>query len=732
MTDQLITQALEADRNAQKLVPFFGRVSTDEAGSSAIGWDIDPRWYVEECEWVAGPNAGRAVCNIQLNKGSSDESANAVAFNANGPMKHIKRGTRAMVMKFNGTNFDEVYMTGEVAVIGHTKEDGSSGLSVTIMDDRDYLKTIRISGRYVADVGASEPPFTGVYQEGWPTHFNPGGRPNRIDDVNGDPMFAPSPDFGLSEGEAVPDPNSISQRKATYWTLGSIVRYIQKKYGTGAIPPSLWPYKKTVEDFLIWPDGFGDTIDNTAITNFDQGTGQNFSQLGAARKGRDIVLEGLSVFDALQLILKTAGGWTIGISPEVSVGSEANVSFTNHLELIPSRYDGGGVSIPYAAGGTAGTVLNRAVVTRGTYIEDGTDLITLAAGSGGLVFVETRVDTVTGSLEAAWTAAQLAAFKATVLESGQTTPEGFQRSMELWPTVFQMWKIKSSFDFYAGTEFASYPRAQIPRPIWSTLLTRHEADPEVTGIDGPKDYLSIPFPVRFEFKDDAGNWQTGLTLDGLVVWQNGLIHVPGLAMQGMLNQGGSIKWDNGQYQTNADGWDVSARDIRVTVAIPMDHRLTASIGLSNHTLDCPDFFGVWENMPDMDRIESYYKRVAHLDLGRLYELWLRKTSWPRPESLSTAVVQATDKLTSDDALRSDKTLLQNHLKRTMLDYGRLRKSGTLIFDGFLISTYKPGTLVKDLVPVGVTGIPNFPIHAVVDKVIWHCTPKYIGTELVLV
>jgi hypothetical protein len=133
--------------------------------------------------------------------------------------------------------------------------------------------------------------------------------------------------------------------------------------------------------------------------------------------------------------------------------------------------------------------------------------------------------------------------------------------------------------------------------------------------------------------------------------------------------------------------------------------------------------------PDLNRISATLDRQDVLDLRGLYDLWLRKDSFPVPESqLST---KATDKPTRSNALRNDTELLRSHVRRHMVFAGRLKRSGYFskrgVFSTANLELGREFSFVSSMVEGGST--VTTPIAAVNTAVQYLCGRGYIETRM---
>lgn len=412
-----------------------------------------------------------------------------------------------------------------------------------------------------------------------------------------------------------------------------------------------------------------------------------------------------------------------------------SVQYKGILKAIPTRYPGYGIKLPFAFGGAVSSAVpnGRAVVTRASYEEDGSNCVTVVAAASDIVFGEVRVENeneTSDPLMQAWRDERYTAFLTEAALPINLTPEGFARVSQKYWEVLTTWKLRPTSNFFTGTDFASYPRVNRSRTPLPRLLSF------IGSTTGPQDNIAFKYPIRVEVKVSSGDWVLADEFDQLTIYDDGLIEIPGLRLFPLsidstgAAKPGSWRWTSTEFATSGGQLQITPQPIRLTVAIPADARLTASVALANHAIGGADFAGVMHDMPDADRIAKRYRRMHYLDLGRLYSLWLQYQAYPTPQSMGGT---AQTKATFATALRNDLPQLQSHARRVLYELGRLAKRGRLIFDGNLVTSLKPGTPIESLVPLGMDdgAVPDFPIRSVVDELYAFSDGSTVRTEVTL-
>jgi len=721
----------DVDMYGEVLQPYFGGYP-GKAGD---------RWISSEVIQTTGSEP--AICRtfIPCTMNATDEGSNTVALDPEGPMKDLKHGTEQRTFrKFFGVDdngaqvaHNELLFTGKIVVMNFQREvvgdSAVDGIEVWSMDGRVDLRKIRVVGRYICTAGGGNI----YYQQGWPAHFNPGGRPNKINDTSGRPWFAPSPDYGLEQDEEPPDPTTPSYSKATYWLLGDILAYLRNTLGPDSPQPSSlssqlvnWPWLPKVPSYIVWPQGFGSQIDTEAVGNFNNGTGQNNTSTGGARKGRDLNLNGVFLSGvpgepgAFDMIFEAAGGWTWTLD---YIAGEDGIK--NVLKAIPSRWisSSNGVEIPYAAGGHAATTLKKGVVTRVNFQESSEHTATRAIASTGLVKVETRCSMKasdhggTAAIRKAWTQEREDAMWDYAVTLGRTK-EAVRKAYQKYPEVGVCYELNPSFNFQTGTDHSAYPRAAITRPVWPFLLSFQGSS------TGPIDSNMRPYPTQVEVYSNSGAvWTVSIENTGFQPMDNGIIELP-ILRELFLEAAFASSFTDfplGAFQlsgitTLASGsWtksNIVVSDIRMTLAIRCDHRYMM---LAKSTIDLGSSVSgdlIIDDAPDNDRLAEGYSKPLYLDLQNLYELWFRYNSYPEPQSSGGTMFA--NKSTVANALRSDDALLLSHLRRALKERYRLKRSGYIACDGCFQTSWPIGAQVAKLIPIGgAASLKPFDLRAVI-------------------
>jgi hypothetical protein len=629
-----------------------------------------------------------------------------IAFDPTGAARGIKIGTQCAISKTfttaDGVGMSIVLFVGKVQLIEFDRDNDQ--LIVDVVDARADLREIYIVGRWVY-VPVDDEGHAGAtsYQQGWPAHFNPGGRPNCIfSGDTGRPEFAPYPDYGLS-GNAEPDMSAADFSRASYWTLGRIMTYLRNHYGANASSVTKWPLLPKAPACLVWPEDLGNVLDQEDVANFNGGLGQGNQNTGSARKGREVILEGYGLIESLDLLLSIAGGYSLAIAPSASTSSGGSAEFKNTLTIVKTRYTGGGITVPYASSGRPSGV---AAITGGTFIEDGEDLVTSILGRSQLCFVERRFTTYAdpddpqpgdSSLQAAWTTARETEFKTAIIELGNNA-EAYREACTLFPEVFTTWVVNSQYDFLAGTPWSGYPRAALARTPWPTQLSY------MTNDIGSRDYAGLRWPIYVEINTAEDTWVRGPLFDGLEILDTGVIHLPGLR-----DLGADVKVFAGidgysstvPFSQDEGAAKIAVRNIRMNLAIPCDHGVSWSVTSPSEGIGKNDSnIEIYGGNPDLSRIDSSHSRKTFSDLQQLYAAAYRIGSYYKPETCGGTA-------SAGEYVRNDLNMLKAHVRRLMYEKSRLKKGGAPRIDGHIVP-YPLGTAIASF---GSTGKQSFPVRA---------------------
>lgn len=459
---------------------------------------------------------------------------------------------------------------------------------------------------------------------------------------------------------------------------------------TAAFP---W-FQRVDESRLLVPDSFGTELDESA----------------AADKAPDITLEGLDLLAAFTRILQSAGAYALNCC--------ANDG-RSVLEIVPARYIPGqpAVNILRPAGGDITATAGRIGAVAGQIEEDGSDLYTDVVVAGDAVKLELRTeykrDGTGVGLERGWTQDDENAFRNHIKDHPDHpgTAQAFLEACWKYPRVFAAYQIPANFDYLEQTKYADFPRVAAPPPLLPDLLSM------VSELAGGTRRRVFPHPVSVELKDDGGDYRVRTGLDGLEVDDDGTLWLAA-CREAELNEGGSGTW-SGDLN---DADNLKPRDLRLTLALQADHRLSAALGLSNSA----KAGGALGGGGSAGRIASGFKRQYYADTGRAYREHLRRGSWPIPESVNGSAALP-DAASEGGELLCDRAQAEAHAQRRLAETGQTRRTGRLLFPSAML--WKPGQAIGELANQGSSS-GSYPLCGVVSRVIHTYAANTTEIELV--
>lgn len=620
---------------------------------------------VRRVHLTTGIEPGYALCGIPIASGA-DEEAPTVAGIPGGPMGQIKIGTRARVVA-NVGNTQLTVLTGSVRQIEGEFGPENDECSVEIVDDRWLLKSLPVVGQWFADDSA-----TGYAYREWRAHVEPNGQPNCVfRTVSGWPGLVPmfcTPNYGLTVDGEIPGANQASQTQACHWTPILLLEYL--RFATSATAAGLASssfdgfYPHVHPNWLCtWPNGWASAIESDATANY--------------RNSKERVLESQNVLSLIQEILDEVGGYSVGLGPQVSQNADKSVSFESKLQVVRTRYNGTGLTLRSPS--AVGEIGTPKVYTEGSLREAGHNLFTVVSVAGRPVFIERRVATTSGAgLQKAWGSSDQTAWL-NIVKAASTQDEGIEAANRKYPHVFNAYRLHPTFDFQSGTSEDGKPRAQVARPVLPTLLSTFlETDAAASAAEK----IRFRRPVLVEY-DDGGGYAVGEYNDGFTLDGDGTLSFSGLRE---LRRTFTISGTHGS-QT------VTANELRMTLAIPCDHR-------SRETRILPP------NEGDADRVEANLIRYYFGDAGQVYGKEIRhSSSYPVPESAGgTAPGAAT--LLDDTEKLTDHTVLKSR------ELMRLDRGGTFVTP-YMSFTQQPG---QSIAWIAMAGNANYPVRGVVLSV----------------
>ena len=685
VADGTVVTSTNLDSTAIRLVPEFEMGSP--GGGTITGGYTGPFWTCKSLRLRYGKSPSIAQISIPLATGV-DETAPSVALVPSSPGRAIRGGDYVSVSASSAAGSAPMFC-GSVVNIAHDFK--SDTLDITALDHRYLLDGLKICGRFhISGTTAI------VYQQGQRAVFNPDGLPNCTIGTGDALCFCP-PNWGLANGER--PPTTPRSGKACYWTADSVLQYLRWTF-TSAQAKALAVVHKwftQMPEIIDWPTGLSgalllDTVD--------------------ARKYPTLDLDGMRLTDALSATVETSGPYAINMIPLPD--------FRNQMQIVRSRYNGKGQTVMRAAGGAAYSTMAKVVATAGSYEEDFTETFTLVTVAGDIAYIERRADGyVDDAIEPAWSTADYTAWLTLVRDGvpakniDPASEKSFEAACAKYPRVLAAYRIRTDWDFMAGSALAGRPRANTSRSVLSSLLASFN---ENTALDTTEAKTTDTFPIRFEIYDSAaGKWFVATLLDGLRLDDDGTIWVPGLRQN---VPSGSAYANCTWTGSRSDPAYIIANKLRATVAIPTDERLTEARRLASDATH-PDV-KISGDREDADRISSHLSRLYYADSSSLYKYWEQVQSYYIPE-VAGGTVQT-------KVLRDDSDLAGAHAAKKLSDFGRVRRTGRLIYP-HIYAAWSPGYMISSIKNIG--GVGEYTVNACCQEVVFSCDGQTNTTELVL-
>lgn len=705
------------DSRAGYMRPTFATAS-DESGAT-LTYFGGPHWTCPECTLRVGPTPSTAVVRIPL-AAVQDETCPSVVGVRSTNLDAIRQGTQCCIDGYqDGTaTASTPLLVGRVIDIsGDIDKDEKI---ITIADDRYLLEAFQVIGQFhVSGTDGTEV----SYRQGWPAHFNAGGMPNGvIVDIFGYPVkvFCP-PNWNIPDGQA---PDQKSTTSASYFSIADILIYLQFiATGTAASIAGNFLFYPKLPTTVIWPRGYESALADGTLNQVSSVEQINTAKETAERKGREFIAEGMPILAIMTEVLEAAGHFGVYLGAQKS-GSGDSTQYNSIIQIVKTRYMGGGISISRPSSGAAADVLTQInVVTGGNIKFSGRSLYTKAALGGGLVYIERRCNSEQGvtnigtnGLVKAWSPAleEAARLEIQVLMAGVgVTEDAFPAkinevlSKPKYSKIFQAYRLASDWDFQANTSESGMPRCVTGRPILPHLLTSFIESGLSTAPIQPYERLNAYCDVRPENNlttayttPSSPTWHLPDRNDGMAIDADGTIWLPGLRRKDTAYTASvSTPGQNECVVT------LKAAAIRMTVAIPCDHRINAAFKLG---IDKTPGLPVYSPPPggdDSDLIDETLSRLYYADARQLYTKHLRvgsgggagveQYSFATPQSINGT--PETDKSGDPETsvIRDDINYATAHLRKRLGDLGRVARTGRLIIP-HLAFAWNAGDGIKDL------------------------------------
>lgn len=661
-------------------VCMIGDFETPANSGSTEASYTGPLWICKEVHWKLGRKPSFAMVEIPL-ASAVDETVPSVTL-VDGPVKSIARGDYGRVLTMY-SGFDVSKFAGTVVNVAQALKPDTA---LVYMEDHRYiLEGFPIVGAFwISGTTAIK------YRQGHGCRMNPKGQPNCTKGPNGEPVFC-QPNWGLAQGES--PGTTLTSGKACYWSVSLALDYFRRASisesagGFATTDTDLFGFYSRLPDVIVWAAGVATACDST-------GAGE--------RKIKDKDWNGMKLNHILQDIAEMAGPYALYMRPMQSL-------FKNELMIVRTQYLSGGITIGRGTAGHASAVLNQNVISDGIFEEDIGELFTRVAIAGELVYIERRISTYTSTqLVTGWSSsdqtAALALMDAGIPAQSITgkTEDCFKAVFNQYKRVFAAYHIDEEFDPTASTTQSAFPRCNTPRVPLTTLLSNYLENASGTG---SLDKLSDRVPVFFEVSADGSAWELCTEHDGFSVdREDGTIWLKGLRK----SSGGAGTTINGSLL--GAPLTCTPRYVRCTLAIPCDHQLVdwAKLKSESGNSAAPGA-GVVDMADDAGKLSSHLSRLYYGDSEDLLQLAIKQASYPLPEKAGGSSETAT--------LRDDTELLRAQVKRRLMDLGRVRRTGRLVFN-HIEDGIHPGDMIQDITNVGTGG--GYFVGACVHEVVHKC------------
>lgn len=749
------------------------------------GKNLGPKSYVNKITLQAGEHAGIATAIVPL-AALDDNFIPAISGVRSSPIEGIQRGDIAvcqgqLVPQLNGVEqvSDATLTCFAGTVQGIHRDIKTDTATITVKDHRHKLEGIPIVGSFWANISGDNPVS---YCQGIKPHFNPNNQPNCIFvNVETDygtqsvPMFcAPfynHSDFKVSQGAdfaetsfvtmTIPIPGSAqSFISSCYWTPAYMWQYFwyatsesarQVAQATGKFPEFASIFTASA-GWLTFPPGLETTFaDNTLQSRKAFERNYHCYKLSAVLSD---LCSALGPF-ALDMLYEDDGGniLTVVRSRYKGSGEQANSD-------TPSVDASAGYSLIRAVGGDATDDMTEPSIVGGYISEDGDNLYEVNSVVGARPATELRWATARddGSLEDKYAPLLFAFSNETLLSAEDAIEQNYNRftgqrnlkgemvygrsPSKFLPAIFAEFDCCASFicdpqfDFQTDTQQDGYPVAAIGRAPLPQLIS--SLIPSGASDEFARQNNRFEISVETNDSDDDVSWLEvknhgiEITGDGVISFRN---FRDAEASQGRETGAFYII----EKTTNSDPGSrritLLPNRVRITLAIPSDHRLTAAVA-------CASIAGIPIGAIDTDdsariNFNNGYRTRA-VDTGNLHAAAERSIIYPPypiPQSRSYPDPNDDSKFLHYPAAGSDvpnesseksvelygnATILiddtayaVNHANRGLRDFGRLDRSGELVSDRLDLMA-APGDMIDT---IQNTDGSDFPIKAVVSKVI---------------
>jgi hypothetical protein len=292
------------------------------------------------------------------------------------------------------------------------------------------------------------------------------------------------------------------------------------------------------------------------------------------------------------------------------------------------------------------------------------------------------------TLEAGWTAEELAKANAFMAIDANKTPQAYQTLFDsVVPNLFSAYKIKDN-DFLAAPQSGAESTVYAGLPHVGVYYIKEHLNSLKEG-GNRTDYAPYYFPIVVEVEtrpdDPSQKWTQVTELTGREILADGTIFLPVLRLLPFSTPDiRNFKWTGGEFNGT-----MVARKIRFTCVLYGDPRVNMTAFQPGFRNDLGgNFVGPVNFNIDADRFAPGYKR-AELINTNLYAYQHRAdNSWPIPESSAAHVGEGAyepTELTRYGVQRDDHQKALIHVYKVMWERSVLQKSGQLEYEGRIVN-----------------------------------------------
>jgi len=344
---------------------------TSVSSTDLLAWmaipEVDSKSYVRAtCDEISmghGPHPATAKCTIPFDAAEDRTAPELVA--DSGLIDSILIGNVLRVRGGMGNASGDTQFLGRVLEI--SGEIYSDIVSVVGKDPRWDLGGCPIIGSFWM---SQKPAGTKeiVYRTGIRAKFNQAGFPNLIW-VGGKPAFCHM-NFGIVDGN-IPPASDRSETQASYWDPVAMFEYYYYCFHDWvAMGQTVIAWYPACPKNISWSLDY-----YLAVIKIDTDH----------RKGKEMVIDSLSVLDCITKTCQMAGHY----APNMIPGDD-----TCTLTIVPTRYDDSSSKKTTLIRPSDLTNFTDLMVTNGSIIKDGHNLFSIFAAQGERIAVETRVQTI--------------------------------------------------------------------------------------------------------------------------------------------------------------------------------------------------------------------------------------------------------------------------------------------------------------------------------------------------